>query len=52
LTTSDPLMRAHALVRSVSPRFDDDRVIAHEIAAISRVISSSELENAVAELVK
>jgi histidine ammonia-lyase len=52
LTTSDPLMRVHALVRSVSPRLDDDRVIAHEIAAIGRVISSGELENAVVELVK
>ena len=52
LTTSDPLMRVHALIRSVSPRLDDDRVIAYEIAAIARVISSSELETAVAELVK
>jgi histidine ammonia-lyase len=52
LNTSDPLCRVHALVRSVSPRLDDDRVIAHEIAAIARIISSRELENVVAELVK
>jgi histidine ammonia-lyase len=52
LTTSDPLRRVHALVRSVSPRLDDDRVIAREIAAIARIISSSELENVMAGLVK
>ena len=52
LTTSEPLRRVHALVRSVSPRLDDDRVIAPEIAAIGRVITSSELEETVAQLVK
>ncbi len=52
LTTSDALQSVHRLVRSRSSMVDDDRVLSPEIAEITRVIASNELENAVGTLVK
>ncbi len=52
LTTSAPLSRAHALVRSVVPAHDDDRAPAPEIAAIARLVASGAIENACGGIVK
>jgi histidine ammonia-lyase len=52
LTTSPPLARAHALVRSRVAPLDDDRVLSPEIAAICSLIASRELENACGGRVK
>jgi len=46
LTTSPPLARVHALVRSRVATLDSDRATAPDIAAISELIASSRLENA------
>jgi histidine ammonia-lyase len=46
LTTSDPLQKVHALVRSRVATLDSDRATAPDIAAISELIASSRLENA------
>ena len=45
LTTSPTLARAHALVRSRVPTLDADRSPAPDIAAITKLIATSELEN-------
>ena len=52
LTTSPPLMQVHRLVRSRVPPRDSDRAPAPDIAAIERVIATSDLENACGGLVK
>ncbi len=46
LTTSPPLTRAHAVVRSQVAPLDDDRELSPDIAAICSLIASRELENA------
>jgi histidine ammonia-lyase len=46
LTTSPPLARVHALVRSRVPVLDDDRQPSTDIAAIAELIASGELESA------
>jgi len=52
LTTSPPLARAHALVRSRVPTLDDDRAPAPDIAAIVALIASSEVDRACGIVVK
>ena len=52
LATSAPLMRIHGLVRSRVPMLDHDRAAAPDIVAITRLISTSALDDAVRELVK
>jgi histidine ammonia-lyase len=52
LTTSEPLARVHALVRSRVPTLDDDRPLAADIAAIIALIAANELDNACGTLVK
>src|SRR4029077_3686461 len=52
LTTSPALARAHALVRSRVPTLDDDRSPAPDIAAMTEMIATGELENACGVLVK
>ncbi|MGE5246162.1 MAG: histidine ammonia-lyase [Betaproteobacteria bacterium] len=46
LTTSPPLARVHALVRSRVPTLDADRAPAPDIAAIAELIATSAIENA------
>jgi histidine ammonia-lyase len=46
ITTSAPLARAHALVRSRVPTLDADRAPAPDIAAILELIASNDLEAA------
>jgi len=52
LTTSAPLARVHALVRSRVPTLDEDRAPAPDIAAIVSMIASDEFEDACGGLVK
>jgi len=52
LTTSAPLMRVHALVRTRVPTLGADRAPASDIAAIVTLIASSDVENACGGLVK
>jgi len=52
LTTSPRLAKAHALVRSRVPTLDEDRSPAPDIAAITELIVTNELESACGELVK
>jgi histidine ammonia-lyase len=52
LTTSPALAAAHACVRSRVPALDDDRSPAPDIAAITEMIATGELENACGVLVK
>ena len=51
-TTSPPLQRVHALVRSRVPMLDDDRPPAPDIEAISQMIADGSLERACAMEVK
>jgi histidine ammonia-lyase len=48
LTTSPPLARVHALVRSHVPTLVSDRPPAHDIHAISRLIESGDIDRACA----
>jgi histidine ammonia-lyase len=52
LATSAPLQTVHHLVRSRVPMLDNDRALAPDIVAITELIATSALENAVSELVK
>jgi histidine ammonia-lyase len=52
LTTSPPLARVHALVRSRVPTLDDDRAPAPDIAAIVALIASREVKRACGIVVK
>jgi len=52
LRTSPPLEKIHALVRSRVPALDDDRSPAPDIAAITKLIETNDLENACGGLVK
>ena len=52
LTTSPPLARVHALVRSRVPTLDDDRPPAPDIAAIATLIAANEVERACGVRVK
>lgn len=52
LSTSPALARVHALVRSRVPTLDDDRPPAPDIAAITNLIETRDLENACGGLVK
>jgi histidine ammonia-lyase len=52
LTTSVPLARVHALVRSHVPTLAADRAPAPDIVAITELIASNALENACGEVVK
>jgi histidine ammonia-lyase len=52
LTTSPALARVHALVRSRVPTLDADRPPAPDIAAITKLIETSEIEDACGALVK
>jgi histidine ammonia-lyase len=52
LATSAPLQRVHQLVRSRVPMLDEDRAPAPDIIAITELIASSAVEDAVRELVK
>jgi len=52
LATSAPLRTVHQLVRSHVPMLDDDRAAAPDIVAITRLIATSALDDAVRELVK
>jgi histidine ammonia-lyase len=52
LTTSEPLARVHALVRSHVPTLDDDRPLAPDIAVIAQLIASRAVENACGGVVK
>ena len=52
LTTSAPLARVHALVRSRVPTLDRDRAPAPDIAAIVDAIETNAIENACEGLVK
>jgi histidine ammonia-lyase len=52
LATSAPLQNVHHLVRSRVPMLDDDRAPAPDIVAITELIATSALEDAVRELVK
>ena len=52
LTTSPPLARVHALVRSQVPTLDRDRTPAPDIAAIVELLATGALENAADGLVK
>ncbi len=38
--TSDPLQRAHAMIRQVVPSLDEDRMLSPDIAAITRLVES------------
>jgi histidine ammonia-lyase len=51
-TTSSPLARVHALVRSRVPTLAADRAPSPDIVAITELIASSALENACGNLVK
>ena len=52
LATSAPLKTVHQLVRSCVPMLENDRMLAPDIVAITELIASSALEDAVRELVK
>jgi len=52
LATSAPLRTVHQLVRSQVPMLDNDRAAAPDIVAITRLIATSALDDAVRELVK
>jgi histidine ammonia-lyase len=52
LATSPPLRNVHRLVRSRVPMLDDDRAAAPDIVAITDLIATNALEDAVRELVK
>jgi histidine ammonia-lyase len=52
LRTSPPLARVHDLVRTRVPTLQNDRSPAPDIAAITELIASSELENACGVVVK
>jgi histidine ammonia-lyase len=52
LATSPALEKVHALVRSRVPTLDDDRSPAPDIAAITKLIETNDLENACGGLVK
>ncbi len=52
LETSAPLARVHALVRSRVPTLDEDRSPAPDIAAITKLIATSAIENACGVRVK
>jgi histidine ammonia-lyase len=52
LTTSPALAAAHACVRSRVPPLDDDRSPARDIASITELIATGELEDACGALVK
>ena len=52
LATSAPLKKIHDLVRSRVPMLDHDRTAAPDIGAITSLISTSALDDAVRELVK
>lgn len=52
LTTSVPLARVHARVRRNVATLGDDRVLTHDIRAISELITSGEVEHACAMEVK
>ena len=52
LVTSAPLSIVHRLVRSRVPMLDDDRAAAPDIAAITSLIATNALDDAVRELVK
>ena len=52
LATSAPLKTVHQLVRSRVPMLENDRMLAPDIVAITELIASSALEDAVRELVK
>ena len=52
LVTSAPLAIVHRLVRSRVPMLDNDRAPAPDIAAITHLIATNALEDAVCELVK
>ena len=52
LATSPALEKVHALVRSRVPALDDDRSPAPDIAAITKLIETNDLENACGGLVK
>ena len=52
LATSAPLKTVHQLVRSRVPVLENDRMLAPDIVAITELIASSALEDAVRELVK
>jgi histidine ammonia-lyase len=52
LETSTPLKNVHALVRSRVPALDADRAPAPDIAAITGLIASNELENSCGARVK
>jgi len=48
LTTSPPLARAHALVRTHVPTLASDRAPSRDIRAISRLVESGDLDRACA----
>ena len=52
LATSAPLGKIHGLIRSHVPMLDDDRAPAPDIGAITNLIATNVLEDAVRELVK
>jgi len=52
LATSAPLGKVHGLIRSRVPMLDNDRAPAPDIGAITHLISTNALEDAVRELVK
>jgi len=52
LATSPPLRKVHGLVRSRVPMLDDDRAAAPDIVAITDLIATNALHDAVRELVK
>ncbi len=52
LATSAPLEKIHGLIRSRVPMLDDDRAPAPDIGAITNLIATNVLEDAVRELVK
>jgi histidine ammonia-lyase len=52
LATSPPLRKVHGLVRSRVPMLDDDRAAAPDIVAITDLIATNALQDAVRELVK
>jgi histidine ammonia-lyase len=52
LATSAPLGKIHGLIRSRVPMLDDDRAPAPDIGAITNLIATNVLEDAVRELVK
>ena len=51
LTTSEPLARVHEIIRARVPTLDDDRPPSPDLAVISDLIASGELERAIGFLV-